>query len=75
MAARFPQISTHRLSLGTAGQCVEAGGKTRAWLLGRPAGIAQTRRTGFRPPLRNHGGLARRIARATDVPRGVRYAC
>ena len=34
MAARFPQISTHRLSLGMLAKCVEAGGATRAWLLG-----------------------------------------
>jgi hydrogenase maturation protease len=40
MAARFPQISTHRLSLGMLAQCVESGGTTRAWLLGaQPASL------------------------------------
>jgi hydrogenase maturation protease len=34
MAARYPQISTHRISLGTIAQWVEAGGTTQAWLLG-----------------------------------------
>jgi hydrogenase 3 maturation protease len=34
MAARFPQISTHKISLGTLAHWVEASGKTRAWLLG-----------------------------------------
>jgi len=40
MAARFPQISTHNLSLGTLAKCVETGGKTRVWLLGaQPASL------------------------------------
>lgn len=34
MAARFPQISTHKLSLGLLARQVEANGKTRVWLLG-----------------------------------------
>jgi hydrogenase maturation protease len=34
MAARFPQISTHRISLGLLARCVESSGATRAWLLG-----------------------------------------
>jgi len=34
MAARFPQISTHRISLGTLAGFVESRGTTRAWLLG-----------------------------------------
>jgi hydrogenase maturation protease len=34
MAARYPQISTHRISLGMLAKCVESGGRTRAWLLG-----------------------------------------
>jgi hydrogenase maturation protease len=38
MAARFPQISTHRLSVGMLAKCVEAGGTTRAWLLGAQPG-------------------------------------
>ncbi len=34
MAARFPQISTHKLSLSLLAKQAEANGKTRAWLLG-----------------------------------------
>ena len=34
MAARFPQISTHKLSLGLLAKCVEENGHTRAWLVG-----------------------------------------
>jgi len=34
MAARFPQISTHKISLGLLAQWAEANGSTRAWLLG-----------------------------------------
>ena len=34
MIARFPQISTHRISLGTLAQWVEARGRAQAWLLG-----------------------------------------
>jgi hydrogenase maturation protease len=34
MAARFPQISTHKLSLGLLAKQIEADGRTRAWLLG-----------------------------------------
>ena len=34
MTARFPQVSTHKLSLGLLAKWVEAGGTTKAWLLG-----------------------------------------
>ena len=34
MEARFPQISTHKISLGLLARWVEAGGSTRVWLLG-----------------------------------------
>jgi hydrogenase maturation protease len=34
MAGRFPQVSTHRISLGLLSRCAESSGKTRAWLLG-----------------------------------------
>lgn len=34
MAARYPQISTHKVSLALLAQFVEAGGSTKAWLLG-----------------------------------------
>ncbi len=40
MAARFPQISTHNISLGMLAKYVESGGTTRAWLLGaQPASL------------------------------------
>ncbi len=34
MAARFPQISTHKISLAVLAKLVESNGKTRVWLLG-----------------------------------------
>jgi hydrogenase maturation protease len=34
MAARFPQISTHKISLGMLARLIESRGTTRAWLLG-----------------------------------------
>ncbi|MGA2555560.1 MAG: hydrogenase maturation protease [Verrucomicrobiota bacterium] len=34
MAARFPQISTHHISLGMLAKYVESNGTTRVWLLG-----------------------------------------
>ena len=34
IAARFPQVSTHKISLGLLAKWVEASGTTKAWLLG-----------------------------------------
>ncbi|MFA5073316.1 MAG: hydrogenase maturation protease [Nitrospirota bacterium] len=34
MAARFPQISTHKISLGLLAMLAEKNGRTKAWLLG-----------------------------------------
>ena len=34
IAARFPQVSTHKISLGFLAKRIEAGGTTKAWLLG-----------------------------------------
>jgi hydrogenase maturation protease len=34
IAARYPQVSTHKLSLGTLARLIEAGGSTRVFLLG-----------------------------------------
>lgn len=34
MVARFPQVSTHKLSLGLLAQMIETNGRTRVWLLG-----------------------------------------
>jgi hydrogenase maturation protease len=40
LRARFPQSSTHRLSLGMLAELIEAGGHTRAWLLAmQPASL------------------------------------
>lgn len=44
LASRWPQVFTHKVSLGLLARWAESGGKTRAWLLGvqpetlRPAG-------------------------------------
>ena len=34
IAARFPQISTHKISVGVLSRWIEVGGSTKAWLLG-----------------------------------------
>jgi hydrogenase maturation protease len=34
MATRFPQVSTHKLSLGLLARQIEANGRTKTWLLG-----------------------------------------
>ncbi len=34
MVSKFPQISTHKIALGTLAKLVETGRKTKAWLLG-----------------------------------------
>ena len=34
IAARFPQVSTHKISLGLLARWVEENGRTKAWLLG-----------------------------------------
>jgi len=34
MIARFPLVSTHKLSLGLLARLIETGGRTHAWLLG-----------------------------------------
>jgi hydrogenase 3 maturation protease len=40
IAARFPQVSTHKISLGLLAKRVEANGTTRTWLLGvQPASL------------------------------------
>jgi len=40
MNTRFPQISTHRISLGVLANFLESGRKTRAWLFGvQPASL------------------------------------
>jgi len=37
IAARFPQVSTHHISLGLLAKSVEANGRTSVWLLGAQA--------------------------------------
>jgi hydrogenase maturation protease len=40
ISARFPQFSTHKISLGVLADFMESGGHTRAWLLGvQPASL------------------------------------
>jgi hydrogenase 3 maturation protease len=40
--SRFPQVSTHKISLGLFAKWVEASGRTKAWLLGvQPKSIAK----------------------------------
>jgi hydrogenase 3 maturation protease len=34
MESRFPQISTHKISLGMLARWIESGGVTKAWLIG-----------------------------------------
>lgn len=42
IVSRFPQISTHKISLGLLAKWVEANGNGKAWLLGvQPRSIAQ----------------------------------
>ncbi len=40
--ARFPQISTHKISLGLLARYAQADGNTRAWLLGVQPGSLRT---------------------------------
>lgn len=44
MASRFPQISTHKISVGVLAKWVEEGGTTKAWMLGvQPGSIKPVR--------------------------------
>jgi hydrogenase maturation protease len=44
-ASRFPQVSTHKISLGLLAKWVESNGKTKGWLLGvQPESLAPSRR-------------------------------
>ncbi|SPE59791.1 Hydrogenase 3 maturation peptidase Hycl, Aspartic peptidase, MEROPS family A31 [Verrucomicrobia bacterium] len=43
VAECFPQISTHKISLNLLAKCIEANGKTQAWLLGvQPQSLARS---------------------------------
>jgi hydrogenase maturation protease len=42
IVSRFPEVSTHKISLGLLAKWVEASGRTKAWLLGvQPRSIAR----------------------------------
>ncbi|HOX58823.1 MAG TPA: hydrogenase maturation protease [Candidatus Paceibacterota bacterium] len=42
LAARFPQVSTHKLSLGLLAKRIEANSRSKAWLLGaQPGSVRQ----------------------------------
>jgi hydrogenase 3 maturation protease len=44
MAGRFPQVSTHKISPGLLARWIEAGGTTKAWLLGvQPGSLKPSR--------------------------------
>jgi len=50
MGLRFPQVSTHRLSLGLLSRWVEGAGDTKAWLVGvQPVSLRPSRR--LTPPV------------------------
>jgi hydrogenase maturation protease len=75
LAARFPQISTHKFSLGTLARLLETMGRVRTWLLGvQPKSLAP--RSELTPPLQASlailkdllcDALSARMARATSV--------
>ncbi len=51
LAARFPQISTHKISLGALARVLESTGRIRVWLLGvQPKSLAMG--PDLSPPLR-----------------------
>lgn len=51
MSCRFPQVSTHKLSLGLLARLIECGGRTKVWLLGvQPESLAPG--TGLTPRVR-----------------------
>ena len=75
MAARFPQISTHRISLGLLAQLIEADGRTKAWLLGAQP---ETLKAGgeLSPPVKTaverlNQLMAERVGLSPDVPAGA----
>ena len=69
MIARFPQFSTHKISLGLLAQCVESDGRTRAWLLGvQPASLMPG--VGLSRPISRSLGLIAEAIAATLSPCG-----
>ncbi len=50
IVGRFPQISTHKLSLGLVAKCIEGDGMTHSWLLGvQPKSLEHSRQ--LSPPV------------------------
>lgn len=56
MASRFPQISTHKISVGLLAWWVEKIGTTKAWLLGVQPGSLKTAH-GLTPAVRKTAGI------------------
>lgn len=57
---RFPQVSTHKISLSTIANIIESNGKTRVWLIG------------IQPQMLTHSsGLSDEVKRSADVLIGV----
>ena len=68
MSARWPQVSTHKLSLGLLAQTIEANGATKAWLLGVEPESLKTG-TGLSPKVQASAELlADLIAEAARTP-------
>jgi hydrogenase maturation protease len=57
---RFPQVSTHKIALGTLACLVESSGRARAWLLGIQPGS-------LRPGRALAGGVRRTVELLTDI--------
>jgi hydrogenase maturation protease len=75
MAARFPQISTHRISLGLLAKLIEADGRTKAWLLGAQPETLQAGGE-LSPPMKAAVDrltqlIAERVGLSPDVPGGA----
>ncbi len=62
MAGRFPQISTHKLSPGLLARWIEAGGTTKAWLLGVQPGSLKPAR-----------GLTKDVQATSDILEEMLY--
>jgi len=60
ISARYPQISTHKLSLGTLARLIEADGRTRVLVLGvQPVAVRQV------------GGLSERVQTSLQILRDL----
>jgi hydrogenase 3 maturation protease len=70
LASRFPQISTHKISLGMLAKFVESNGITKAWLLGVQPESTRPGQT-LSPTVRATLELVRELLfrlKTTDVP-------